>query len=67
LGLGGWLVGQRYLLGVALSAALPKLLLAVTLTLFGFGMVCFAVLTELLSELHYDDKRPYRIKRVVDG
>jgi hypothetical protein len=62
--LGGWLVAQRYLAGLVLGDALPRLLLAVTLTLFGVGMIGFGILTELLVELLYRQERPYRIARI---
>lgn len=62
--LGGWLVAQRYLVGLALGDAMPRLLLAVTLTLFGVGMVGFGIISELLTELLYRDERPYRIAEV---
>lgn len=64
LTIGGWLVAQRYLAGLVLGDALPRLLLAVALTLFGVGMVGFGILTELLVELLYRDERPYRIAEV---
>jgi hypothetical protein len=64
LTIGGWLVAQRYLAGLVLGDALPRLLLAVSLTLFGVGMVGFGIVTELLVELLYRDERPYRIAEV---
>jgi glycosyltransferase involved in cell wall biosynthesis len=62
--LGAGLTVQRYVLGVAVSQNIAKLVLAVTLALFGGGLVALGVVTELLTELLYDDERPYRVKEV---
>lgn len=66
IGLGMLLVGQRYLAGIALNTMLPKLLLSVSMTLFGFGMLAVGLVTELLTELLYADERPYRIDEVIE-
>lgn len=64
--LGVWLLAQRYIALVALHTMLPKLLLSVTLTLFGFGLFSLGIVTELLTELLYDGERAYRVRRVVE-
>jgi len=66
VGLGGWLVVQRYVFEVALLANLPKLLLSISLSLFGFGLFALGIVTELLTELLYANDRPYRVDEVVE-
>jgi glycosyltransferase involved in cell wall biosynthesis len=66
LALGGWLLVENYLLGAQLLPNLPQLLLAVGMTLFGFGLIALGIITELLTELLYEDERPYRVERVIE-
>ena len=74
---GGWLdpkirvgthaVVMKYAFGESLLPHLPRLVLTVALVLFGFQLVMFGVLAEMLTRLLYRDERPYRIRRTYDG
>lgn len=64
--LGTGLVGAKYLVGYSLLSHLPALLLAVALTLFGAITFALGLITELLTELLYQNKRPYRVEKVVE-
>jgi len=59
--------GLKYGVGQALSSNLPKLLLSVTLVLFGFQMFTLGIIAEMLVKLNYQEENPYRVRRVVDG
>jgi len=65
LGLGGWLTVQRLVFGAGLLPRLPALLLAVSMTLWGTGILALGILTELLTEVLAQRERPYRVARVV--
>lgn len=67
LGLGGWLTVQRLVLGAGLLPRLPALLLAVSMTLWGTGILALGIVTELLTEVLAQRERPYRVDRVVGG
>lgn len=65
--LGGHAVVLKYGFGASLAPHLPRLVLTVLLVLFGFQLVMFGVLAEMLTRLLYRDETPYRIEQVYDG
>lgn len=65
--LGTHAVVMKYAFGESLLPHLPRLVLTVALVLFGFQLVMFGVLAEMLTRLLYRDERPYRIRRTYDG
>ncbi|WP_276256215.1 glycosyltransferase family 2 protein [Halomontanus rarus] len=65
--LGSHAVVSKYAFGAALTPHLPRLVLTIALILFGFQLVMFGVLAEMLSRLLYQDECPYRIERVDNG
>lgn len=67
-GLGG-IIGaasliQRYLFATPLNPRTPRLILIVLLITFGFQLLIFGVISEMLAKLHYTDKQPYRINNI---
>lgn len=64
--LGGWLTIQRLLFGSGLLPRLPALLLAISLSLFGGGLVALGIVTELLTEVIQQHETPYRVAEVVE-
>ncbi|MEF8757125.1 MAG: glycosyltransferase family 2 protein [Halobacteriales archaeon] len=65
--LGGHAIVLKYGFGESLAPHLPRLVLTVLLVLFGFQLVMFGVLAEMLTRLLYRDETPYRIERVYAG
>jgi glycosyltransferase involved in cell wall biosynthesis len=65
--LGGHAVLMKYAFGERLAPHLPRLVLTVLLVLFGFQLVMFGVLAEMLTRLLYRDETPYRIEQVYAG
>ena len=65
--LGTHAVIMKYAFGESLLPHLPRLVLTIALILFGFQLVMFGVLAEILTRLLYRDERPYRIRRIYDG
>lgn len=65
-GLGSGLVVLKYIAGWSLLTHLPALLLSVAMTLFGAGMVALGLITELLTEVLYQDEKPYRVEAVIE-
>lgn len=68
----GFLIGShavvmKYVYGQALMQHLPRLLLTVALVVFGFQLLMFGVLAEMIAKLHYTDQQPYRIAEVYGG
>jgi glycosyltransferase involved in cell wall biosynthesis len=60
-------VAIKYLFDASLTSKLPRLILTVALVLFGFQMLMFGVLAEMLTTILYRNERPYRIERIHDG
>jgi len=59
---------QKYAFGVSLAPEhLPRLIFIVALVLFGFQLIMFGVLAEMLTRVIYRDETPYRIESVYDG
>jgi len=54
-------------LGDALLPHLPRLILAVALIIFGFLLLMFGILAEMLTKIHYRGESPYRIQSVERG
>jgi glycosyltransferase involved in cell wall biosynthesis len=54
----------RLVFGVPLGPRLPRLILTVALVLFGFQLLMFGVLAEMLAKRHYADEKTYRIDRI---
>ncbi|MEM4781773.1 MAG: glycosyltransferase family 2 protein [Halalkalicoccus sp.] len=54
----------RVVYGIPLSPRLPRLILVVALVLFGFQLLMFGFLAEMLTKRHYADEKTYRIERV---
>ncbi|WP_248517287.1 glycosyltransferase family 2 protein [Salinarchaeum laminariae] len=65
--IGSHAVFMKYALGDALLPHLPRLVLAVALILFGFQMLMFGILAEMLTKIHYKGEVPYRIQSVERG
>ena len=64
--LAGFLVGshllvQKYAFGASLTPHLPRLILTVAVVLFGLILIMFGFLAEMITMLHYENKKPYRI------
>jgi glycosyltransferase involved in cell wall biosynthesis len=66
LTLGLWLTVQRLVFGMGLLPRLPALLLAISLSLFGGGLIALGVVTELLTEAIQQHEQPYRIAEEVE-
>jgi glycosyltransferase involved in cell wall biosynthesis len=49
----------------ALLNNVPKLILAVGLVLFGFQLLTFGILAEMVTKLYYRDEPPYRVESIV--
>lgn len=64
--LGGWLLLENYLLGEQLLPNLPQLVLAVALSMFGFGFLALGLVVELLMEIRYANDTEFRVERVVE-
>lgn len=63
----GGLVGShavilKYAFGVELVPKTPRLILTVALILFGFQLVMFGFLAEMMIKSHYRNDEPYRIE-----
>jgi len=58
---------EKYVLGASLAPHLPRLIFIVALILFGFQLVMFGVLAEMLTRVIYRRETPYRIESRFDG
>lgn len=56
----------KYVYGLELVPRTPRLILTVGLVLFGFQLLMFGFLAEILAKLHYGNKKTYRIERIHD-
>ena len=65
--IGSHAVAMKYVFGDPLAPHLPRLVLTVLLVLFGFQLLMFGVLAEMLTRLLYRDETPYRIEGVYAG
>jgi glycosyltransferase involved in cell wall biosynthesis len=65
----GFIIGShavviKYAFGVELLPRLPRLILTVALILFGFQLLMFGFLAEILTKIYYKDETEYRIKEI---
>lgn len=51
---------------VKLSTNLPSLILAVGLVLFGFLLIIFGFLAEMITKIYHERKKPYRIEESLE-
>jgi glycosyltransferase involved in cell wall biosynthesis len=58
---------SKYVLGVPLLPNLPRLILTVALVLFGLILIMFGFLAEMITKLHYIERKPYRVETTVGG
>ncbi len=58
---------RKYAFGASLLPRLPRLILTVALVLFGVILIMFGFLAEMITMLHYRERTPYRIERVLVG
>jgi len=65
--IGAHAVILRLVFQVPLTPRLPRLLLIVSLVLFGFQMLVFGLLAEMITKLYYRDDQPYHIRGVVEN
>jgi glycosyltransferase involved in cell wall biosynthesis len=65
VGIGLHAVVSKYVFGQSLLTELPRLLLTVTLILFGVLLLIFGFLAEILTIIHYEDREPYHVERVL--
>lgn len=63
--LGGHMLLERLVLQNPISQHLPRLIAIAVLVLGGLLFFMLGILSELLTQLLYQDERPYRIDRVV--
>lgn len=54
----------KYVYGIELVPRTPRLILTVALVLFGFQLLMFGFLAEMLAKLHYCTEKTYRIERI---
>lgn len=57
----------KYAFGVGLLTKVPRLLLAVSLILFGGQLFVFGFFAEVLSKIYYRDEHPHRIDSIYRG
>jgi len=65
--IGSHAVVMKYVFGDSLLPHLPRLILAVALIIFGFLLLMFGIMAEMLTKLHYREEAPYRIESVERG
>lgn len=51
---------------VRLSSNLPSLILSVGLVLFGFLLIIFGFLAEMITKIYHERKRPYRVEKILE-
>lgn len=57
----------KYIQGVSLIPKLPRLILVIALIIFGFQLLMFGFIAEMITKLHYEEKKPYNIYEVVSS
>ncbi len=66
--IGGHAVLIKYAFGASLTPRTPRLLLSIGLVLFGFQLLMFGFLAEMIVKQQYRHDRPYRVRTTVgDG
>jgi glycosyltransferase involved in cell wall biosynthesis len=63
--IGGHAVLIKYAFGASLAPRTPRLLLSIGLVLFGFQLLMFGFLAEMIVKQQYRHDRPYRVRTVV--
>jgi glycosyltransferase involved in cell wall biosynthesis len=66
VGIGLHAVVSKYVFGQSLLTELPRLILTVALILFGVLLLMFGFLAEMMTIIHYEDREPYHVERVLD-
>lgn len=64
--IGAHAVFIKYAFDTALVPRTPRLILTIGLVLFGFQMIMFGFIAEMLTKLYYRSGNPYRIKNVIN-
>jgi len=62
--LGTYRVLMKYLFGVPVLSEMAQLLLAISMVLFGFLLLMFGVLAEILMKIYYSDRDNYTIESI---
>jgi len=62
--IGGHAVFIKYAFGASLAPHTPRLLLSIGLVLFGFQLLMFGFLSEMLTKVYYRERIPYRVDRI---
>lgn len=65
--IGSHAVILKYALGVELLPRTPRLILTIALVLFGFQLIMFGFLAEMMIKVYYRDDREYRIESIHTG
>lgn len=65
--IGGHAVVLKYAFGESLAPHTPRLLLSVGLVLFGFQLLLFGFLAEMIVKQQYRNERPYRVETTLGG
>jgi glycosyltransferase involved in cell wall biosynthesis len=63
--IGGHAVLIKYAFGASLAPRTPRLLLSIGLVLFGFQLLMFGFLAEMIVKQQYRHDRPYRVRTIV--
>jgi glycosyltransferase involved in cell wall biosynthesis len=66
VGIGLHAVVSKYVFGQSLLTELPRLILTVALILFGVLLLMFGFLAEMMTIIHYEDREPYHVERVLE-
>jgi glycosyltransferase involved in cell wall biosynthesis len=56
----------KYIYDIPLEPRTPRLILISLLILFGFQLLIFGVLAEMITKLYYTNEEPYRIDTVIE-
>jgi glycosyltransferase involved in cell wall biosynthesis len=59
-------VVSKYVFGQSLLTEVPRLILTVALILFGVILLTFGFLAEMMTIMHYEDREPYHVERIVE-
>lgn len=56
----------KFAFGVPLTPRLPRLILVIGFILFGTQLMVFGFLAEMVTKLHYSDKKPYHVDTIIE-
>jgi len=62
--LGTYRVLMKYIFGVPVLSEMAQLLLAISMVLFGFLLLMFGILAEILMKIYYSDRNNYTIESI---